>query len=204
MRTVKGSFSALVRKAVWVPLAALVLFPVVATSVTAAELPLVEPNPAPETLKVTLGIKGDRIPNENVFKGFGCNGGNTSVAVSWSGAPKETKSFALIVHDPDAPTGVGFFHWSVFDIPANVTSLEEGASPGKLPKGAMEGYTDFGGHGYGGPCPPPGPAHRYIFTVYALKVPSLGMKANATGALLRFVLNGNSLALGRAVATYSR
>lgn len=177
-----------------------------APAAAAAAAPeLLDPNPAPNTLKVTFpGLKDGVVDNGSVFKGFGCTGDNKSFALAWSGAPKDTKSFAVIVHDPDAPTGVGFFHWSVFNLPATTTKLDLGAS-GTFKDGAIEGYTDFGFSGFGGPCPPPGAPHRYIVTVYALKVPKLeGVDAKATGALLRFMLNQNSLAIGRATATYGR
>lgn len=173
----------------------------------AAAPDLVEPNPAPNTLKVTLGgLKDGAVDNASVFKGFGCSGENKSLAVSWEGAPKDAKSFAVIVHDPDAPTGVGFFHWTVFNLPATTTKLDLGASgAGIKAAGGVEGYTDFGMSAYGGPCPPPGAPHRYIVTVYALKVPKIdGADAKSTGAFLRFMLNQNTLALGRATGTYGR
>ena len=102
---------------------------------------------------------GARIADQQVFNGFGCTGGNISPALSWSGAPKDTKSFALSVYDPDAPTGSGFWHWVVFNIPPDVTSLPKGAGDPKgagAPKGAVQSRTDFGVPGYGGPCPPQG------------------------------------------------
>jgi hypothetical protein len=165
---------------------------------------LMDPNKAPASLKVTLGAAGGKVADESVFAGFGCTGGNKSLAVSWSAGPAGTESYALIVHDPDAPTGVGFFHWVVFDIPKGTTSLPLGASAGAMPVGSMQGLTDFGGNAYGGPCPPPGPAHRYIATVYAVKVPSLGLPTATTGALVRFMMGQQALALGRATATYGR
>src|SRR6266567_2775664 len=103
--------------------------------------------------------EGATIANEQVFKGFGCTGGNVSPALRWSGAPAGTKSFAVTMYDPDAPTGSGWWHWVVYNIPAAVTSLPAGAGdPGKnlLAAGATQGNTDFGAAGYGGPCPPPG------------------------------------------------
>jgi Raf kinase inhibitor-like YbhB/YbcL family protein len=168
---------------------------------------LLDPNPAPVTIKVSLpGLENGVVDDANVFKGMGCTGDNKSLAVSWTGAPRDTKSFAVIVHDPDAPTGVGFFHWTVFNLPASTTRLDLGASGAGIKKaGGVEGYTDFGRSGYGGPCPPPGPAHRYIVTVYALKVPRLeGADATSTGALLRFMLGQSTLALGRVTATYGK
>jgi Raf kinase inhibitor-like YbhB/YbcL family protein len=134
---------------------------------------------------------------------MGCTGKNQSLAVSWTGAPEKTQSFVLIMHDPDAPTGVGFFHWLVVNLPKETNSLAVGASA-SLPPGTAQTTTDFGMPGYGGPCPPPGPAHRYSVTVYALDVPKLDVPPTASGALLRFMLRDHTLALGRAVATYQR
>lgn len=165
---------------------------------------LLDPNPAAATIVVKLATDGGRVPLQNVFNGFGCTGKNVSLGISWSGAPASTQSFALIIHDPDAPTGVGFFHWSVFNLPKGTTSLPPGASAGGLPAGAVQGYTDFGMSGYGGPCPPPGAPHRYIATVYALDVPKLDLGPGATPALLRFMLAQHTAALGRATATYGR
>jgi Raf kinase inhibitor-like YbhB/YbcL family protein len=103
--------------------------------------------------------EGGTIANEQVFKGFGCAGGNVSPGLSWSGAPSGTKSLAVSIYDPDAPTGSGWWHWVVFNIPPNVTSLPKGAGDLKtklMPKGAIQSRTDFGADGYGGPCPPAG------------------------------------------------
>lgn len=163
---------------------------------------LFEPTTAPETLNVTIsGLENGRIPLRNVFNGFGCSGENQSLPIAWSEAPANTQSFAVIVHDPDAPTGVGFFHWSVVNLPNTATSIGGGAP---LPQGAVEGFTDFGANGYGGPCPPPGAPHRYIVTVYALDVATLPVNGTATGALLRFMLREHTLAFGRAIGTYGR
>src|SRR6185437_9943259 len=121
--------------------------------------------------------EGGTIANEQVFKGFGCTGNNVSPSLSWSGAPTATKSFAVSIYDPDAPTGSGWWHWVVFNIPANVTSLPKGAGDVKkklMPKGAIQSRTDFGSDGYGGPCPPPGDKpHRYQITVFAVDVDKL-------------------------------
>lgn len=142
-----------------------------------------------------------------VFNSFGCSGGNVSPQVSWSNAPYDTKSFAITVYDPDAPTGSGWWHWTVFNIPADVTELSEGAGsdPTKLPAGAVEGRTDFGKAGYGGACPPQGDKpHRYILTVYALKIPKIDLNGDSSGALVGYYLNQNTLAKASLTVKYGR
>ena len=165
---------------------------------------------------------GSTITNKFVLNGFGCKGDNVSPALVWTNPPAGTKSYAVQVYDPDAPTGSGFWHWGVYNIPASVTSLAQGAgnSLAKLPPGANGGHTDFqdtgatGANGnWGGPCPPVGDKpHRYIFTVFALGVDNLhaaaGIPKTGTAALHGFVLNkglGDKL-LGKAsfTATYGR
>lgn len=151
---------------------------------------------------------GAMLTEAQVFKGFGCEGKNISPALTWSGAPKETKSYAVTVYDPDAPTGSGWWHWVVFNIPASATGLPEGAggagAPG-LPAGAVQGRTDFGAPGFGGACPPPGrKPHRYIFTVYALKTDKLDVPADASAALVGFMINANKLAQASFTARYGR
>ncbi|MBC5810857.1 MAG: YbhB/YbcL family Raf kinase inhibitor-like protein [Candidatus Eremiobacteraeota bacterium] len=123
-------------------------------------------------------------------------GKNISPGLAWSDAPAGTKSFALLCHDPDAPTGTGFYHWVVFDIPAATTALERGNGDAKsaVPTGAMAGFTDYGEIGYGGPAPPPGPAHHYHFTLYALSKEKLeGLNEHTTGAKLRFMMRDCTL-----------
>jgi len=130
-----------------------------------------------------------------------CGGENVSPQLSWANAPEGTKSFALILFDPDAPTGSGFYHWIVANIPASVTSLAEK----QVPPG-VQGSTDYGESTYGGPCPPEGdPAHRYQFTIYALDVPELqGVNARTTGARLVFAMRGHCLATGTLTGKYGR
>ena len=143
---------------------------------------------------------------DQVFNSFGCKGKNLSPELHWSGAPEGTKSFALMVHDPDAPTGSGFWHWIVYNIPADVDHLPaEAGDPKKpgLPKGAVQGRTDFGTVGYGGPCPPPGKPHHYHFVVYALDVPSLGLDGDFTLDDVRSAMEGHILDQGEIVATYT-
>jgi Raf kinase inhibitor-like YbhB/YbcL family protein len=151
---------------------------------------------------------GRKIGEAQVFQGFGCSGGNASPQLEWRNAPAGTKSFALMVHDPDAPTGSGWWHWVVYNIPAGTFSIAAGAgtAEGKgLPAGAQQGVTDFGVRGYGGPCPPPGSKpHRYYFRLHALKVAQLDVPANATAALIGYNVNGNTLAVAEIMALYSR
>jgi Raf kinase inhibitor-like YbhB/YbcL family protein len=151
---------------------------------------------------------GGAIADKFVFKGFGCAGGNLSPALSWSGAPEGTKSFALLVHDPDAPTGgAGFWHWIVTNIPGSANGLPQGVgADGKgLPAGAAQGVTDFGAPGYGGPCPPKGDKpHHYNFTIYALKVDKLDLPQGATASLTGFMVNANALGKATLTGTYGR
>lgn len=141
---------------------------------------------------------GGSIANRHVFNGFGYAGNNVSPALVWKNAPEGTKSFALMVHDPDAPTGgAGFWHWVVVNIPAHVSELKAGSGDldgSKLVAGASHINTDFGMPGWGGPCPPTtDPAHRYEFTLYALPVEKLDLPPNATASLTGFVINMQSI-----------
>lgn len=154
-------------------------------------------------------IKDGRIAEEQVFNGFGCSGKNLSPALRWSGAPKEAKSFALLVHDPDAPTGAaGWWHWVVINLPADTKQLRKDAGKpdgSNLPKGAEQIRTDFGTPGWGGPCPPPGDKpHRYNFTLYALKVDKLELPKDATASLAGFMVNANSIGKATLTGRYGR
>lgn len=149
-----------------------------------------------------------KLGQEQVFNGFGCSGKNISPALKWSNAPAGTKSFAVTVYDPDAPTGSGWWHWVAYNIPANVTELPAGAGDvkgGAMPAGAVQGRTDYGVPGFGGACPPQGDKpHRYIFTVHALKIEKIDAPADATAALVGFMINANRLAKASFTATYGR
>ena len=153
-------------------------------------------------------VPGQAISLRQVYNGFGCTGGNVSPSLSWRNAPAGTQSFALMMHDPDAPTGSGWWHWVVWNIPANLSALPGGAgdpAKGLLPAGVMQGNTDFGTPGYGGPCPPPGSGpHHYHFRLYALKVAKLELPANATAAFVGYNVQANSLGVAELMATYAR
>ncbi len=148
---------------------------------------------------------GQQIAEEQVFNGFGCQGGNISPALQWSNVPAGTKSFAVTMYDPDAPTGSGWWHWVMFNIPASTQGLAKNASQGTLPSGAVQSRTDFGKPGYGGPCPPAGDKpHRYEITVYALKTDTLPLDANAPGAMVGFYIHQNSIGQARIMGRYAR
>ena len=148
------------------------------------------------------------IPKSFEFNGFGCSGENKSPALKWSGAPRDTKSFAVTVYDPDAPTGSGWWHWVVINIPASVNELPSNAgalNSTTLPAGAVQGRTDYGSAAWGGTCPPPGDKpHRYIFTVYALKTDKLDVPADATAALTGYMIHANMIAKAGFMAKYGR
>jgi Raf kinase inhibitor-like YbhB/YbcL family protein len=150
---------------------------------------------------------GGTLTEKQVFNGFGCSGQNVSPQLSWKGAPAGTKSFVVTVYDPDAPTGSGWWHWVVYNLPATTHALDSGAGgeKGTLPAGAVQGKTDFGKPGFGGACPPVGDKpHRYIFTVYALKTEKLDVPADASPALIGFATRANSLGSATFTATYAR
>jgi Raf kinase inhibitor-like YbhB/YbcL family protein len=147
-----------------------------------------------------------RITLAHVYNGMGCTGQNTSPAVKWLNAPVGTKSFAVTMYDPDAPTGSGWWHWVMYNIPASSTELAAGAGNNRnAPSGSTEGMTDFGTKGYGGPCPPTGDKpHHYHITVFALKVDKLDVPGNATSAMIGYNLNANKLASARVTSLYAR
>ena len=148
---------------------------------------------------------GGKIAEEQVFKGWDCAGGNVSPALAWNHAPKGTKSFAVSVFDPDAPTGSGFWHWWVVNLPADATGMPKGAGAGAgLPAGAVQGRNDVSAVGYGGPCPPKGPPHHYVVTVYALDVDKLDMDANASPAVIGFDVHAHTLAKAMLTGLYGR
>ncbi|OFX22559.1 MAG: hypothetical protein A2V77_14245 [Anaeromyxobacter sp. RBG_16_69_14] len=150
---------------------------------------------------------GGQLTEQQVFKGFGCSGANVSPQLSWKNAPEGVKSFVVTVYDPDAPTGSGWWHWVVYDIPAATKELPQGTGSGKapLPEGAVQARTDFGAPGFGGACPPAGDKpHRYIFTVYALGIDKLGVAPDASPAMIGFMTRSNSLGSAALTAHYGR
>jgi Raf kinase inhibitor-like YbhB/YbcL family protein len=134
---------------------------------------------------------------------FTCDGRDVSPRLEWGNGPAHTRSFALIVDDPDAPHGT-WVHWLLYDLPASAVHLDEGVpAQRELPSGARQGLNDFRKIGYGGPCPPPGPTHRYYFRLYALDT-SLGLPAGARRAELEQAMKGHVLAQAELMGRYGR
>jgi Raf kinase inhibitor-like YbhB/YbcL family protein len=164
----------------------------------AAQLALTSPDIKP----------GARIADEQVANGFGCSGKNVSPALSWSGAPKGTKSFAVGVYDADAPNGGGFWHWAMFDIPLDANALAKNAGDpkaGLAPAGAAQGRNDAGTRGYFGPCPPQGDKpHHYLFQVFAVDVDKLDLDESASPAAVAAELRLHTLAKATLTGLWSR
>jgi Raf kinase inhibitor-like YbhB/YbcL family protein len=164
---------------------------------------------APSFEVVSTDVKdGERLPSAQVSGIFGAGGDDRSPQLSWSGFPTETKSFVVTCYDPDAPTGSGFWHWAVVDIPASVTSLPSGAGDetgGVLPDGAFQLRNDAGLRRYLGAAPPPGHGrHRYLFVVHAVGVDPLGLSVDASNAMLGFNLFGQTLARATMACWYEQ
>ncbi len=142
-------------------------------------------------------------PSGSIPKKFTCDGPDVSPALAWTDAPAGTQSLSLIMDDPDAPVGT-WVHWVLYDLPANTRELPEGVpKDNQLSNGARQGRNDFGRIGYGGPCPPPGPAHRYFFKLYALDAKT-NLKAGATKAELERAMKGRILAQAELMGRYQR
>jgi Raf kinase inhibitor-like YbhB/YbcL family protein len=178
---------------------------VVAAAVTGASA-------AQAQMKVTSTeiAEGSVAKMEQVANVFGCSGGNVSPSLKWTGAPADAKSFAINLYDPDAPTGSGFWHWVVFNIPVSTTSLPKDAGDVKkklMPEGAIQSRTDFGFDGYGGMCPPQGDKpHHYTLTVYAVDEDKLQFAKDdqISPAVVGFELHFHSKAKAALNWTYSR
>lgn len=147
------------------------------------------------------------IPEKYSYNGMGCKGENVSPHLAWSEVPNGTQSFAVVMHDPDAPTSGGFYHWVMFNISGDTQELEEGAGSnkiGSLLHGVTLGHTDYGENAYGGPCPPPGPAHRYHITVYALNTAKLPLDKSTTGAKLEFMASQHTVGKATICGRFAR
>ena len=153
-------------------------------------------------------LQGKKINNTQVFNSFGCQGDNISPAIYWQGAPKNTKSFAVTLYDPDAPTGSGFWHWTVLNIPQNISTLNLDAgnvNNKKLPSGARQIRNDYGTKGFGGACPPEGNnPHRYQLTIHALDTKRIELPADASPALAGFMIRQHQIASTQITAHYMR
>ena len=141
-----------------------------------------------QTFTLKSNELGGQATSKQAFNSFGCNGENVSPQLFWENPPLGTKSFAVTIFDEDAPTGSGWWHWLIFDIPSTISELKSGAGNISLnlsPKGSLQSITDFKSPGYGGPCPPEGSkAHKYVVTIFALKMDKLGLDTTANPALV--------------------
>jgi Raf kinase inhibitor-like YbhB/YbcL family protein len=142
-----------------------------------------------------------RLPTRFAYGHDGCPGRNDRPDLHWSDPPKGTRSFAVSVFDPDAPTGHGWWHWFVLNLPAGSRGIAGNAA---LPAGAVELRNDYGETGWGGPCPPPGPAHRYVFTVYALDVEALDVTASTTADDAQTAARAHALGQAQVTLTFGR
>ncbi|MEM9917414.1 MAG: YbhB/YbcL family Raf kinase inhibitor-like protein [Bacteroidota bacterium] len=161
-----------------------------------------------QTFTLKSSDLGGQSTKKQEFNGFGCTGENVSPQLSWENAPAGTKSFAITMYDPDAPTGSGWWHWLAFDIAPNVSELKSGAGTASgelMPKGSIQSLTNYGQVGYGGPCPPEGHGyHTYIITVYALSVETLGLDAKTNPAIVGYYLNSNVIQKASIVSYFKR
>ena len=152
--------------------------------------------------------QGEFMTKAQEFNGFGCDGGDLSPHLKWSNAPKGTKSFAITAYDPDAPTGSGWWHWQIVNIPKNVTEIATGAGSKKTDiagQGSMHIDNDYGSKAFGGACPPSGHGvHHYRFTIHALSVDKLELPENASGALAGYMINANTIESNTIESLYKR
>ncbi len=143
-------------------------------------------------------------PGGVIPQAYACTGADRSPPLRWDGVPEGTRSFALLVIDPDAPGGE-FVHWVLYDLPGNLSGLPEGIPTApRVEGGGRQGVNDFHRVGYGGPCPPPGRPHRYVFTLYALDLPRLPVPDRATRAQVERAMAGHVLATATLTGLFRR
>ncbi|HYZ15667.1 MAG TPA: YbhB/YbcL family Raf kinase inhibitor-like protein [Candidatus Acidoferrum sp.] len=163
---------------------------------------------APFTLASATFADGGTIPHSAVYNAAGCDGANISPELHWSNAPHDARSFVLVVFDPKAQGGTGWYHWLAFDIPAALQSLPAGAGDprsGKTPREIVFGRNDYGAPAYGGPCPPQGDGpHPYQFTIYALRVAHVPGGSGTTGTAVGALLRGEIVAHATLTGYYGR
>lgn len=178
-------------------LASVLLFSI-STSVFASSL----------TLSSNDITQGEFMAKSQEYNGFGCSGGDLSPHLKWSNVPHGTKSFAITAYDPDAPTGNGWWHWQIVNIPKNITEIATGAGSAKndlAPKGSVQINNDYGSRGFGGACPPSGHGvHHYRFTIHALSVETLELPEGASGALAGYMINANTIESSTIESLYKR
>lgn len=152
--------------------------------------------------------QGEFMTKSQEFNGFGCSGGDISPHLKWSNAPKGTKSFAITAYDPDAPTGSGWWHWQVVNIPMTLMEIQSGAGDTKTniaPIGSTQIQNDYGNRGFGGACPPEGHGvHHYRFTVHALSVEKLELPEDASGALAGYMISAHTIESSTIESLYKR
>ncbi|MFT2089961.1 YbhB/YbcL family Raf kinase inhibitor-like protein [Paraglaciecola sp. 2405UD69-4] len=162
----------------------------------------------PFTLMSNDIAQGEFMDKAQEYNGFGCSGDDLSPHLKWVNAPEDTKSFAITAYDPDAPTGSGWWHWQLVNIPKDTSELITGAASLKesaIPKGSMHVSNDYGAPSFGGACPPVGHGvHHYRFTVHALSVEKLALPEDASGALAGYMINANTIETSSIEALYKR
>jgi len=153
-------------------------------------------------------VQGEFMAKAQEFNGFGCSGGDISPHLKWSNAPIGTKSFAITAYDPDAPTGSGWWHWQIVNIPMTLMEIQSGAGNTKTniaPIGSTQIQNDYGSRGFGGACPPEGHGvHHYRFTVHALSVEKLELPEDASGALAGYMINAHTIESSTIESLYKR
>ncbi|MFT4898998.1 MAG: Raf kinase inhibitor-like YbhB/YbcL family protein [Flavobacteriales bacterium] len=161
-----------------------------------------------DTFTLKSKTVGGQATKKQIFDDWGSDGENQSPALSWENAPKGTKSFAITVYDPDAPTGSGWWHWLVFDIGNSIKNIEENAGNPELklaPQNAIQSVNNYGTKGYGGPCPPEGHGpHQYIITIHALNIDTLGLDENTNPAIVGYNLWANTISKASIIMYYER